>query len=55
MALEARYTEQMPFVGTKTQRRKIAEAAAGGRSMADVIREAVDKHFGLVDGEETSE
>ena len=53
MAIEPRYTEQMPFVGTPTQREKIrAEADRRRTSLAEVVRRCVDKYFGLVDGEE---
>ncbi len=53
MSLERRYTKQFPFVGTETQQRKIEErAAATRRSRAAVIRECIDREFGLDDGEE---
>jgi hypothetical protein len=50
MAKQPRFTEQMPFVGTKTQRLLIDNAAyADNISRADVIREAINAHFGLND------
>lgn len=53
MAIEPRYTEQMPFVGTPTQRLRIEQEATKRRtSLADVVRRAVDGYFGLVNGEE---
>lgn len=56
MAIEPRYTEQMPFVGTPTQRRKIEDEASKRRtSLADVVRRCVDRYFGLVNGEEPQE
>lgn len=52
MATEARFTEQMPFVGTKTQRALAnRESERGKVSVALVIRRALDEHFGLVNGE----
>lgn len=48
----AKYTKQMPFVGTPTQKQAILDRASReGKSQADVVREAVDGYFGLVDGE----
>lgn len=53
MAVEAKYTDQFPVVGTKTQRAKIvAEAEANRTSMAAVVRSAIDERYGLSDGEE---
>lgn len=52
MAVEAKLTEQMPFVGTKTQAEVIGkEASRRGISKAQVVREAIDAQYGLVGGE----
>jgi hypothetical protein len=52
MTVERRYTEQMPFVGTASQRAAIEREERRMRSsMAEVIRSAVDHYFGFVDGE----
>jgi hypothetical protein len=51
MAVEATLTEQMPFVGTTTQRALVdLEAKRGKRSVASVIRDAIDQRYGLVNG-----
>lgn len=45
--IEARYTEQFPFVGTPFMREQIeTEAKRRGVSRAEVIRDAVDHYFG---------
>lgn len=51
---KARYTTQMPFVGTPTQKEKINDLAMReGVSQATVVRWAVNKFFDLTDeGEE---
>lgn len=52
MAVEATLTNQMPFVGTKTQRDLVDwEAKKGKRSVASVIRDALDEHYGLINGQ----
>ena len=55
----ARYSVQMPWVGTPTQARKIEEAAKAARprpvSKSEILRRACDAYFGLVDGEEVDE
>jgi hypothetical protein len=52
MAVEARFTEQFPVVGTKAQREAIeAEAQRTRKSMAAVVRQAIDERYGLSDGE----
>lgn len=52
MAVEQKYTEQFPFVGTRTQRDRVeAEAAKRRTSLAEIIRDALDVRYGLVDGE----
>jgi hypothetical protein len=52
MAVEQKYDKQFPFVGTATQRERIeAEAAKRRTSLAEVIRDAVDARYGLIDGE----
>ena len=52
MAVEATLTNQMPFVGTATQRALVDhEARRGKRSVASVIRDALDEHYGLVNGQ----
>jgi hypothetical protein len=53
MAIEQKYTEQFPFVGTATQRARLtAEARRRRSSLAAEIRRAIDAKFGLEDGEE---
>ena len=53
MAIERKYAKQFPFVGTLTQRAMIEKEADRRRtSLAGVVRAAVDKYFGLVDGEQ---
>lgn len=52
MAVEARLTEQMPWVGTKTHKEIVEQAARTRRvSKATVMREALDHVYGLEDGE----
>lgn len=52
MAVVATKTEQMPFVGTATQRALVdAEAKRTKRSVASVIRDALDQRYDLVDGQ----
>jgi hypothetical protein len=52
MAVEATLTEQMPFVGTKTQRALVDHEAKKNKvSVALVIRRALDEHYGLVNGQ----
>lgn len=52
MAIEARFTEQMPFVGTPTQKAILEQQAKRpGWSRAAVIREAFDAFYGLENGE----
>lgn len=47
---QARYTEQMPFVGTKTQKDAILDLAKReGVSQAVVVRWAVNQMFGFTD------
>lgn len=49
---QARYTEQMPFVSTKTHRALVDnEAERDGVSVAAVIRRALDMYYGTVNGE----
>jgi hypothetical protein len=44
--IEAQYTEQMPFVGTKRQRRMVElEAKRDRASRAAVVRRALDAYF----------
>ena len=51
MALTPRYTSQMPFVGTPEQRACVdAEADERSISVSQVIRDAIDARYGLVDG-----
>lgn len=51
MAIKQRYTRQMPFVSTETQWAEVNRRATDqDTSMADVIRDAIDAYFGLVDG-----
>ena len=52
MARAARYTEQMPWVGTPTQKDLIVQEATRERiSQADVVRRAIDNYYNLDDGE----
>lgn len=52
MAVEATFTEQMPFVGTVTQRALVNhDSKRLKRSVASVIRDALDEHYGLVNGQ----
>ena len=52
MAIQARFTETMPFVCTPTQKEIIdRESDRRGVSKAVVIREAFDAYWGLVDSE----
>lgn len=52
MAYEAVFTEQMPFVGSPTQRACVDRAAKKRKvSRAAVIREALDNQFNLVNGQ----
>lgn len=47
---KARYTSQMPFVGTPTQEEAITDLATReGVSKATVVRWAVNQYFGLTD------
>lgn len=51
MALPRRYTEQMPFVATPTQKRLVKEESdRRDCSEAAVIRDAIDQRYGLTDG-----
>lgn len=53
MAVERKYTEQMPFVGTGTQKQHLERTAGRRRSsVAAVLRDLIDREYGLVDGEE---
>lgn len=53
MAIESKYTKQMAFVGTETQDSRIEEESQRRKtSKAAVLRAAIDKRYGLVDGEE---
>jgi len=52
VAVEARLTKQMPWVGTPTQRAAVESASAAAKiSRAEVVRQALDKIFGLSNGE----
>jgi hypothetical protein len=52
MAVEAKYTEQFPVVCTAATKEALeTEAKQTRRSMAAIVREAVDERYGLVDGE----
>jgi predicted DNA-binding protein len=52
MAVEARYTEQFPVVCTPATKEALEnEAKQSRRSMAAIVREAIDNRYGLVDGE----
>jgi hypothetical protein len=52
VAIEQRYSEQMPWVGTKVQKELVDAASAQGRvSKAWILRESLDSIFGLRDGE----
>jgi len=55
MAKAARLVHPISLVGTSTQKHMIENEAAASRvSMGDVVRLAIDEHFGLVDGEVTN-
>jgi len=52
MAVEAKLTKQMPFVGTPTLRALVDKESKSSKiSRASIIRDALDKRYGLVDGE----
>jgi|1185.fasta_scaffold201407_3 hypothetical protein len=52
MAAPARYTAQMPFVGTPTHKRLVERVAEEGSvSQAKVTRSALDVLFGTEDGD----
>lgn len=52
MAKQAKFVQQMPFVGTETQKAIVdREEAERETSKAAVVREAFDHYWGLVDGE----
>jgi hypothetical protein len=54
MAVEAKLTKQMPFVGTVTQRLLVdKESKRTKTSRASIIRDSLDRRYGLVDGEFT--
>lgn len=49
---KAKYTEQMPFVGTATMKQAMLDTATkNGVSQADITRKALDLYFGMDDGE----
>lgn len=57
MVTPRRYTRTFPSACTQTQYDLIEKEAANTKpypvSMAEVLRRIVDRHYGLVDGEET--
>jgi hypothetical protein len=56
MAIKQKYPRQFAFVGTDTQATLLRqEAERTDRSMADIVRDAVDARYGLVDGERRQE
>jgi hypothetical protein len=52
MAIQQKYDQQFPFVGTLTQRQHVERESQRRKiSLAEVIRDALDARYGLVDGE----
>lgn len=52
MAVRARFTEQIPVVCTPAQRAVLeTDADSQGVSLASVVRAALDRTYGLEDGE----
>lgn len=53
MAIEKKYEEQMPFVGTGLMKARLDEEAGRRRvSIARIIRDMIDERYLLSDGEE---
>jgi len=53
VAVERRYPEQMPFVGTQTMKDRLEEESNDRRtSIAKIIRDMIDERYLLNDGEE---
>ncbi len=51
MAIVARLTKQMPWVGTPEQKYLVKDKAEKhGMSQAAIVRQAIDEHFGLRNG-----
>jgi hypothetical protein len=53
VAIEKRYDEQMPFVGTRTMKEYLDEEADRRRtSIARIIRDMIDERYLLDDGDD---